>query len=430
MPIQDGRYISPTWLNNGPPAIDQTELQAMTDTLEQLDSGTGGSGGKRYATFVIGTATNGWTTNDCDYLCDGISDDVEFNAAIADVPSSGGEIVVLSGTYILSEPLEILNGVSMIGSGQVQIKRQTTSGATSLNYMVCVQNGALSNLHFDGNSSIFQGSPQNIYEVVAGPSCIIKNCTFSNFVYGAVYSEGSNIYPPSSIRENYFDGVPSSSEIGIYIGDTSSLVIYQNAFFGAETSIQSGPVSGIYQNTKCLFIKDNYSGTPPTGSIILDGVSQSIVSGNSCSSIQILNTTAKALAGQSNIISQNIVYAGTSTSTITLGSNTSYNFVAGNNLSWSGSMGSIEDNGTNNIVNTTGQITLSSSGWSGNTQTVSAMGVTQTNTVTTGPAPSSMNAAMQAGVYCSAQGQGTLTFTCSSVPSSSLTYNYVTQGVN
>lgn len=430
MPIQNGRYISPTWLNNGPPAIDQAELQAMTDTLEQLDSGTGGSGGKRYATFVIGTATNGWTTADCDYLCDGISDDVEFNAAISDIPSSGGEIVVLSGTYILSEPLEILNGVSMIGSGQVQIKRQTTSGATSLNYMVCVQNGALSNLHFDGNSSIFQGSPQNVYEVVAGPSCIIKNCTFSNFVYGAVYSEGSNIYPPSSIRENYFDGVPSSSEIGIYIGDTSSLVIYQNAFFGAETSIQSGPVSGIYQNTKCLFIKDNYSGTPPTGSIILDGVSQSIVSGNSCSSIQILNTTAKALAGQSNIISQNIVYAGTSTSTITLGSNTSYNFVTGNNLSWSGSMGSIEDNGTNNSVNTTGQITLSSSGWSGNTQTVSATGVTQTNTVITGPVPASASVAMQSGVYCSAQGQGALTFTCSSAPSANLTYTYTTQGVN
>lgn len=429
MPIQDGRYISPTWLNNGPPAIDQTELQAMTDTLEQLDSGTGGSGGKRYARFVIGTATNGWTTADCDYLCDGISDDVEFNAAIADIPSSGGEIVVLSGTYVLSEPLEILNKISMVGSGQVQIKRQTTSGATSLNYMVCVQNGALSNLHFDGNSSIFQGSPQNIYEVVAGPSCIIKNCAFSNFVYGAVYSEGSNIYPPSSISENFFNRT-SSSGIGIYIGDTSFLVIYQNAFFGVETSIQSGPVSGTYQNIKCLFIKDNYSGTPPTGDIILDGISQSIVSGNSCNSIQILNTSAKTGAGQSNIISQNILNGEASGSAIILGSNTSYNFVTGNNLSWNGSIGSIEDNGTNNSVNTTGQITLSSSGWSGNTQTVSAMGVTQTNTVTTGPAPSSMNAAMQAGVYCSAQGQGTLTFTCSSVPSSSLTYNYVTQGVN
>lgn len=429
MPIQDGRYISPTWLNNGPPAIDQTELQAMTDTLEQLDSGTGGSGGKRYATFVIGTATNGWTTADCDYLCDGISDDVEFNAAIADIPSSGGEIVVLSGTYVLSEPLEILNKISMVGSGQVQIKRQTTNGASAINYMVYIKSGTLSNLAFDGNKSIFQGSPQNVYEVVAGPSCVIQNCSFSNFVYGAVYSEGTNVYSPSTIKENFFNGLFSDTGVGVYIGDTDAASIYQNTFWVLSTNIQSGPVSSS-QNVKCLFIKDNYSGTPPTGDIILDGISQSIVSGNSCNSIQILNTSAKTGAGQSNIISQNIVYAGTSTSTITLGSNTSYNFVTGNNLSWDGSMGSIEDNGTNNSVNTTGQITLSSSGWSGNTQTVSAMGVTQTNTVITGPVPASASVAMQSGVYCSAQGQGTLTFTCSSAPSANLTYTYTTQGVN
>lgn len=429
MPIQNGRYISPTWLNNGPPAIDQAELQAMTDTLEQLDSGTGGSGGKRYATFVIGTATSGWTTADCDYLCDGISDDVEFNAAISDIPSSGGEIVVLSGTYILSEPLEILNGVSMIGSGQVQIKRQTPNGASPINHMVYIKSGTLSNLAFDGNKSIFQGSPQNVYEVVAGPSCVIQNCSFSNFVYGAVYSEGTNVYPPSTIKENFFSGLFSDTDVGVYIGNTDATSIYQNTFWCMSTNIQSGPVSSS-QNVKCLFIKDNYSGTPPTGDIILDGISQSIISGNSCNSIQILNTSAKTGAGQSNIISQNILNGEASGSAITLGSNTSYNLVEGNNLNSNGSVGNIEDNGTNNSVNTTGQITLSSSGWSGNTQTVSAMGVTQTNTVTTGPAPSSMNAAMQAGVYCSAQGQGTLTFTCSSVPSSSLTYNYVTQGVN
>ena len=29
------------------------------------------STGKRTARFSIGTSTNGWTANDCDYLCDG-----------------------------------------------------------------------------------------------------------------------------------------------------------------------------------------------------------------------------------------------------------------------------------------------------------------------------------------------------------------------
>lgn len=108
MPIQNGRYVSPTWVNNGPPAIDQTELQAITDTLAELDSGTSGGGsGKRYASLVIGTSTNGWTTADCDYLCDGISDNVEILAAITALPSSGGEIVFLDGNYNLAENVQL-----------------------------------------------------------------------------------------------------------------------------------------------------------------------------------------------------------------------------------------------------------------------------------------------------------------------------------
>lgn len=47
------------------------------------------STGKRTARFSIGTSTNGWTANDCDYLCDGTDDQVEINAAIQALPSGG-----------------------------------------------------------------------------------------------------------------------------------------------------------------------------------------------------------------------------------------------------------------------------------------------------------------------------------------------------
>lgn len=36
MPITNGTYISPTWNNNAPPAIDSTELQAITDTTATI----------------------------------------------------------------------------------------------------------------------------------------------------------------------------------------------------------------------------------------------------------------------------------------------------------------------------------------------------------------------------------------------------------
>lgn len=68
-------------------------------------------------------------------------------------------------------------------------------------------------------------------------------------------------------------------------------------------------------------------------------------------------------------------------------------------------------------------VSLSSSNWSNMKQTVSANGVTANNTIIPSPAPASHVAYGEAGVYCSAQGENTLTFTCSEIPSANLTVN-------
>lgn len=69
--------------------------------------------------------------------------------------------------------------------------------------------------------------------------------------------------------------------------------------------------------------------------------------------------------------------------------------------------------------------TLSTSGWSNNTQTVSVSGVTGTNTVIVSPAPASHAAYAEANVRCTAQASGKLTFTCDDVPTAELTVNVV-----
>ena len=69
--------------------------------------------------------------------------------------------------------------------------------------------------------------------------------------------------------------------------------------------------------------------------------------------------------------------------------------------------------------------TLTVAGWSETTQTVSVTGVTADSILTVTYAPASHDAWLDAGVYCSAQGAGTLTFTCESVPSAALTANVV-----
>lgn len=69
--------------------------------------------------------------------------------------------------------------------------------------------------------------------------------------------------------------------------------------------------------------------------------------------------------------------------------------------------------------------TLSSASWSSHTQTVSVTWVTASNTVLVSPAPSSFADYTNAMIYCSAQASGTLTFTCTTDPSSNITVNVV-----
>lgn len=69
-------------------------------------------------------------------------------------------------------------------------------------------------------------------------------------------------------------------------------------------------------------------------------------------------------------------------------------------------------------------VTIATSDWSSSVATKSVSGVTSSNNILVVPDPSSYQNAMECGVYCSAQGSGTLTFSALySTPQSSITMN-------
>lgn len=68
---------------------------------------------------------------------------------------------------------------------------------------------------------------------------------------------------------------------------------------------------------------------------------------------------------------------------------------------------------------------LTVAGWINSTQTVSVAGVTANNVVFVAPAPASASAYTQAGIICTAQGAGVLTFTCTTTPTAAITVNVV-----
>ena len=70
-------------------------------------------------------------------------------------------------------------------------------------------------------------------------------------------------------------------------------------------------------------------------------------------------------------------------------------------------------------------VTLTSAGWSSSTQTVTATGVTASNTVIVSPAPANIDDYATNKVYCSAQGSNSLTFSCTDTPTGDIDVNVV-----
>lgn len=73
-------------------------------------------------------------------------------------------------------------------------------------------------------------------------------------------------------------------------------------------------------------------------------------------------------------------------------------------------------------------VTLSASNWSNKSQTVSVSGVTSSSLVDVTFAPASAVDYVDAFVVCTAQGNGTLTFTCQTTPSNNISVNVVIRG--
>lgn len=74
-------------------------------------------------------------------------------------------------------------------------------------------------------------------------------------------------------------------------------------------------------------------------------------------------------------------------------------------------------------VNTT--VTLAAADWSSNTQTVSVTGMTATGVVMVSPDPTDTADYVSAGILCTAQAAGSLSFSCDTVPSADIDVNVV-----
>ena len=156
--------------------------------------------GKRTCRFVVGTSTAGWTAADCDYLCDGTADDVEINAAIQALPETGGEIVIIDGTYNITSAITLgKNNVTITGNGASSILQRNWDNNGSLNdpksalifVPTAISGCTIQNIKIDGNSSLYKNS-SNVAIGIFGDNNIVTNIFCFNDYRGILVYSGSN----------------------------------------------------------------------------------------------------------------------------------------------------------------------------------------------------------------------------------------------
>lgn len=202
---------------------------------------------------VVGTSLAGWTASDCDLLCDGIADDVEINAAIAEVVAGkGGEILLLNGSYFLEAPIAFANTggyyITLIGNG----------GCTSLRSSM---DGYLGG--FDKESSL-------VLIDTSGITIRDLACRWDNGGVGIYVSENAT---QTQVLNVQIEG-PNR---GVYINQTQTKVsgckIASNGYGADGTGVYVGPnaSSALIQNCNINSAKYGIYSEPNRGGHVITG---------------------------------------------------------------------------------------------------------------------------------------------------------------
>lgn len=153
-------------------------------TLISQISTSGAAGGKSVRTcrIVVGTSTAGWTENDCDYLCDGTSDEVEIQAAINALPEDGGEIVLLDGDYNTSAVITLKAHTTLSGGAFTSII-QTNSAVDGI---IAMSNCVIQKLNLYHSTKTKAPPVHTSGIIISGSNVTVQNNQIYNYAYSGV----------------------------------------------------------------------------------------------------------------------------------------------------------------------------------------------------------------------------------------------------
>ena len=302
-----------SWSNNGglsnPSAVNikgpQGEKGNTGDTGPQGVTGaqgpigSQGPRGRGAATKVVGTTQSGHTTADCDFLCDGTADNVEIQNAINALPSSGGKVILLEGTYNTTANITMSkSNVTVCGMGAATIikRSQKYEPMISLHAANC----KICDFVVDGNFDSFYTSGFPISVKIRASYCTVSDMEIKDGGQG-IYFDGSASY--TLISHNQITScsgnailAPSSSTPALIIGNYISAGVY-----GVESAVGASVIGNIFDS--CNAGVHSKGGCNICGNTFLNMTkdcmriegSYSTINGNNCD-------TGITVTGSNNII--------------------------------------------------------------------------------------------------------------------------------
>lgn len=232
---------------------------------------------KKSATFTVGNINSGHSYIDCDYLCDGVDDNIEINQAISNLPENGGKIIILEGVYNLTSNI-VLNSVNIsiegMGKSTCFYRNSDVSGTSCFDI-------------FNDFCSISNVSSANSYNGIRLSNC--NNCSISNnFIHDNYYGILVNGYSKNNIIFNNFS---FNNTYGIRTNENSNYnLVNCNTFYNNE-------IYGIYINSPFSNISNNFCFDNSDYSIFVSNWSQyTIIGFNHCNTGLHINNSSNTIS--------------------------------------------------------------------------------------------------------------------------------------
>lgn len=287
---------------------ESTKLDGYPTLISQIST-SGAAGGKSIRTcrIVVGTSKNGWTENDCDYLCDGTADDVEIQAAINALPEDGGEVVLLDGDYSTNAVITLKTHTILSGGANTSII-QANSAADGI---IAMSNCVIQKLNLYHNTKTKAPPVRTSGIIISGSNVTVQNNQIYNYAYSGVkISPETGTIDTIQILHNriYPNSGDTMGGFGISFNAAAKRVdIIGNYISNSNVGID-------LNGTELATISNNYFEDCHFGGICSDVNSKDV---------KIINNTfatssydpGMQIAGNGFVISQNIVLAQNETAT-------------------------------------------------------------------------------------------------------------------